>query len=114
MCEKGWLSGNKLAGIKFRLIDGLHHCVDSSEHAFFQAAQGAMKDVFLQGSWQILEPIMTVEISAPIEFQVNQRFTLHMNVKITEDLSNFETASSGSIHTGINRESREQTKRYYM
>lgn len=44
MCEKGLLSGHKLSGICFRLQDGAHHIVDSSEHAFFQAAQGAVKD----------------------------------------------------------------------
>lgn len=70
MCEKGMLSGHKIAGVKFRLIDGMHHCVDSSEFAFFQAAQGAVRDTFRNGSWQILEPIMLVEITAPEEFQV--------------------------------------------
>lgn len=71
MCEAGFLTGHKIAGIKFRLIDGMHHCVDSSEFAFFQAAQGAMREAFERGSWHILEPIMTVEVTAPIEYQVN-------------------------------------------
>lgn len=44
MAEKGLLSGNKLSGLKFRLIDGAHHIVDSSELAFFLAAQGAVKE----------------------------------------------------------------------
>lgn len=69
MCEKGLLSGHKLSGLRFRLQDGAHHIVDSSELAFMLAAQGAIKDVFEQGSWQILEPIMLVEVTAPIEFQ---------------------------------------------
>lgn len=69
MAEKGLLSGHKLAGIKFRLQDGAHHIVDSSELAFMLAAQGAVKEVFENGSWQILEPIMSVEITAPDEFQ---------------------------------------------
>ena len=69
MCEAGFLTGHKIAGIKFRLIDGMHHCVDSSEFAFFQAAQGAMREAFERGSWHILEPIMTVEVTAPIEYQ---------------------------------------------
>ncbi|CAD1472045.1 unnamed protein product, partial [Heterotrigona itama] len=68
-CEKGYLSGHKVAGIKFRLIDGMHHCVDSSELAFFLAGQGAMKESFCNGLWQILEPIMLVSITVPIEFQ---------------------------------------------
>ncbi|XP_011640828.1 elongation factor G, mitochondrial [Pogonomyrmex barbatus] len=69
MCEKGLLSGHKIAGVKFRLIDGMHHCVDSSEFAFFQAAQGAVRDVFEMGNWRILEPIMLVEVVGPQEFQ---------------------------------------------
>lgn len=69
MAEKGLLSGHRLSGIKFRLQDGAHHIVDSSELAFFLAAQGAIKEVFEKGFWQILEPIMMVEVTAPDEFQ---------------------------------------------
>lgn len=39
-CEKGPLSGHKVAGVKFRLIDGDNHCVDSNDISFFLAAQG--------------------------------------------------------------------------
>lgn len=70
MCEKGMLSGHKIAGVKFRIIDGMHHVVDSSEFAFFQAAQGAIRDVFETGIWQILEPIMLVEATGPVEYRV--------------------------------------------
>lgn len=69
MCEKGLLSGNKIAGVEFSLIDGAHHIVDSSEFAFFLATQGAIRDVFENGKWKILEPIMMVEVVAPAEFQ---------------------------------------------
>lgn len=71
MAEKGLLTGHKLAGLKLRLIDGAHHIVDSSEHAFFLATQGAIKQAFERGQWQVLEPIMLVEITGPEEFQVN-------------------------------------------
>lgn len=71
MCEKGLLSGNRLAGLKMRLIDGASHMVDSSEHAFFLAAQGAVKQTFDNGFWQIIEPVMMVEVTGPEEFQVN-------------------------------------------
>ncbi len=71
MAEKGLLSGHRLSGIKFRLFDGAHHIVDSSEHAFMLAACGAVKDVFQNGGWQILEPILTVEVTCPEEFQGN-------------------------------------------
>lgn len=44
MAEKGLLTGNKISGVKFRLQDGGHHIVDSSELAFMLAAQGALKE----------------------------------------------------------------------
>ncbi|XP_046401695.1 elongation factor G, mitochondrial [Ischnura elegans] len=69
MAEKGLLTGHKLSGVKFRLLDGAHHIVDSSELAFMLAAQGAVKEVFEKGIWQVLEPIMSVEVTAPEEFQ---------------------------------------------
>ncbi|CAK1549653.1 unnamed protein product [Leptosia nina] len=78
-CQKGYLSGHKISGVKFRLQDGAHHIVDSSELAFFLAAKGAVKEVFEDGAWQILEPIMFVEVTTPDEFhgtiigQLNKR-----------------------------------------
>lgn len=78
-CQKGFLSGHKVSGVKFRLQDGGHHIVDSSELAFFLAAKGAVKEVFDTGAWQILEPIMFVEAVIPEEFhgtvigQLNKR-----------------------------------------
>ncbi|KAJ8729643.1 hypothetical protein PYW08_001224 [Mythimna loreyi] len=78
-CQKGYLSGHKVSGVKFRLQDGAHHIVDSSELAFFLAAKGAVKEVFDDGAWQILEPIMFVEVVLPDEFhgtvigQLNKR-----------------------------------------
>ncbi|XP_063245076.1 elongation factor G, mitochondrial [Bacillus rossius redtenbacheri] len=69
MMQKGLLSGHKVSGVKFRLQDGANHSVDSSDLAFFLAAQGAVREVFENGSWQILEPVMSVEVTAPDEFQ---------------------------------------------
>lgn len=45
--EKGLLTGNKISGVKFRLQDGAHHIVDSSELAFYLAAHGAVKEGIL-------------------------------------------------------------------
>ena len=80
-CNKGILSGNKVAGVKFRLIDGASHCVDSSELAFMLAAEGAVKDVYQDGAWVILEPIMAVEVTAPEEFQVRNIIQIKMFFK---------------------------------
>ncbi|XP_059174997.1 elongation factor G, mitochondrial-like [Physella acuta] len=68
-CEKGGLAGHKVAGIRFRLQDGANHAVDSSDLAFQLATEMAMKEVFESGMWNILEPVMTVEINAPEEYK---------------------------------------------
>lgn len=44
MAQRGFLAGQKLSGLRFVLKDGAHHIVDSSEYAFFLAAQGAIRD----------------------------------------------------------------------
>jgi len=69
MCEKGMISGHKVTGIRVVLEDGAHHIVDSSDWAFEQAAYGAMKELFEDGVWKILEPVMTVETVCPTEFR---------------------------------------------
>ena len=69
ICQKGALTGSKVVGVKMVLEDGAHHEVDSSEWAFYQAAQFAMQECFEQGVWQILEPVMKVEVIGPEEFQ---------------------------------------------
>jgi elongation factor G len=51
------------------LKDGAFHAVDSSELAFRLAAIGAFREAFKQAAGIILEPVMTVEVVAPSEFQ---------------------------------------------
>jgi len=68
-CQKGLMSGHKVVGLKMTLVDGAHHEVDSSDWAFTQATQAAFEDVFEDGTWVLLEPIMNVEVTAPEEFQ---------------------------------------------
>lgn len=68
-CEKGRLAGFPITGVRMILVDGASHEVDSSEWAFYQAAQFAIEDVYHDGQWVILEPIMYVEIVVPEENQ---------------------------------------------
>jgi len=67
--EKGPLIGQPVTGVKMVINDGASHAVDSSELAFRIATVQAFKQGFLEAAPQILEPIMSVEVSAPEEFQ---------------------------------------------
>ncbi|KAF3991050.1 hypothetical protein FT663_02920 [Candidozyma haemuli var. vulneris] len=67
--EKGPLIGHRVMGVGMHINDGQIHIVDSSELAFRLATYGAFKQTFLQCKPVIMEPIMSVEITAPLEAQ---------------------------------------------
>ncbi|KAL0947939.1 hypothetical protein HGRIS_010570 [Hohenbuehelia grisea] len=67
--EKGSLSGNPISGCRLVLREGAYHIVDSSELAFRLATIGAFREIYRTAKPVILEPIMSVEVVAPAEFQ---------------------------------------------
>lgn len=67
--EKGPLIGHRVMGVGMHINDGQTHVVDSSELAFRLATYGAFKQAFLECNPVIMEPIMSVEVTAPIESQ---------------------------------------------
>jgi elongation factor G len=77
--KKGRLIGFPVVGIRCTINDGAFHAVDSSEMAFKTAALQGFREAYVGAKPIILEPIMKVEIEAPVEFQgsvvgqVNQR-----------------------------------------
>lgn len=67
--KKGPLAGYEIVGCKMCLDDGSYHSVDSSEMAFRIAARDAFIEAFKKSRPCLLEPIMTVEIEMPGEYQ---------------------------------------------
>lgn len=66
--EKGYLAGYPVVDFKVILYDGSYHDVDSSELSFKLAARKAFKAAMEQAKPTLLEPIMNVEIQAPVEY----------------------------------------------
>jgi elongation factor G len=66
--EKGYLAGYPMVDFKVTVYDGSYHDVDSSELAFKLAARKAFKAAMEQAKPVLLEPVMNVEIQAPVEY----------------------------------------------
>lgn len=61
----GPYAGYPVVDMKVTLYDGTFHDVDSSEFAFQEAARQCFKKLMLQAHPQLLEPIMSVEVTTP-------------------------------------------------
>lgn len=87
---KGSLIEAPVVRVRFVVTDGNFHPVDSSEMAFRTCARAAVRESYPKANPVILEPIMTVEVSAPDEFQgavtggINQRRGLIQNSETNE------------------------------
>lgn len=67
--KKGPLAGYEIVGVKMCLDDGTYHDVDSSEMAFRICAHEAFRQAMLRAKPVLLEPIMSVEVECPPQFQ---------------------------------------------
>lgn len=89
--DRGMLTGHPINGCRFILEDGAAHVQDSSELAFRLAALGAFREAFNKAKPVILEPIMLVEVVAPVEFQgnvigaLNQRKGTIVDTEVRDD-----------------------------
>lgn len=76
-CEKGMndamhegsLVGCEVEGIRVVLQDGASHAVDSSDMAFRICMANAIRETMKSAQPSVLEPVMTVEVEIPSEFQ---------------------------------------------
>lgn len=65
---KGPLAAYPVVGVKATLVDGSYHPVDSSEMAFKTAARIAFKKGFLEAKPVLLEPIVSLKVTAPDKY----------------------------------------------
>lgn len=66
--SRGYLAGSPVVDFKVTVYDGSYHDVDSSEMAFKIAARKAFKAAMESAKPTLLEPIMSVEVQAPVEY----------------------------------------------
>ena len=66
--QNGFLAGFPMVDFRVILYDGSYHDVDSSELSFKLAARKAFKNAMQEAKPTLLEPIMKVEIQAPVEY----------------------------------------------
>ncbi len=66
--ERGYLAGFPVVDFKVVVYDGSYHDVDSSEMSFKLAARKAFRAGMEAAKPSLLEPIMNVEVQAPVEF----------------------------------------------
>jgi elongation factor G len=62
---EGTLAGFPLLDVKFTLLDGAYHAVDSSALAFEIATKAAYRQSIPKAGAQLLEPIMKVDVFSP-------------------------------------------------
>jgi elongation factor G len=65
---RGYLAGYPVVDFKAAVFDGSYHDVDSSEMSFKMAARKAFKAAMEKCKPTLLEPIMNVEVHAPVEY----------------------------------------------
>lgn len=63
--DEGTMAGYPLLDVKFTLLDGAFHAVDSSALAFEIATRAAYRQSVPKASPQLLEPIMKVDVFTP-------------------------------------------------
>jgi elongation factor G len=66
--DRGVLAGFPCVDLKFTLLDGGYHAVDSSAIAFEIAAKAAYRQTVPKAGPQLLEPIMNVDVFTPEDY----------------------------------------------
>ena len=68
VADSGILAGFPIIDYKVKILDGLHHDVDSSVIAFEIASRSCFREACQKATLKLLEPMMKVEVVTPEEF----------------------------------------------
>ena len=68
VADSGILAGFPIIDYKVKILDGLHHDVDSSVLAFEIASRSCFREACQKATLKLLEPMMNVEVVTPEEF----------------------------------------------
>jgi len=115
---KGALVGCEVEGLRVVLQDGASHAVDSSDMAFRTAMANAIRDSMRKASPSILEPMMSVEVEIPSDFQgtvvagLNRRMGLIQSSDMNDDGSGMKIVAEVPLSNmfGYSTEIRSQTQ----
>ena len=66
--QSGVVAGYPIVDTKAKVLDGAFHDADSSAPAFEIAARAATREGLQKGGCELLEPIMDVEVTTPMEY----------------------------------------------
>lgn len=83
--NQGPLTGHPVLGLKFVLTGGQMHPVDSSEMAFKTATKFGFRKAFLDADPSIMEPVMSVEVQGPAEYNQAMLSLLNQRKGIVEN-----------------------------
>jgi len=92
--NSGTIAGYPVVDWKVRIVDGSFHEVDSSELAFKMAGIFAFRDAMEKAGPVLLEPIMSVEVTVPDDYQgdvvgdINRRRGQIQNIESRQGLAN--------------------------
>lgn len=125
-CEKGMtdavvegaLVGCEVEGLRVVLEDGASHAVDSSDMAFRICMANAVRDTMKKANPSVLEPVMSVEVDVPAEFQgavvaaLNRRMGMIQSSDMNEDGSGIKIIAEVPLANmfGYSTELRSQTQ----
>jgi len=125
-CEKGTddamvegsLVGCAVEGVRVVLEDGAAHAVDSSDQAFRTCMANAVRDAMRKAKPSVLEPVMTVEVELPSEFQgtvvagLNKRMGIIQSSDMNDDGSGIKIIADVPLSNmfGYSTELRSQTQ----